>query len=239
MLIHCGHTAHVAHTLLCLLFACQISSYNGCVILILRLFHHCTTSSTTEITPNMSSLPIRQPRDASGTDESNSGALSVSGRDTDHQEAPIDDSRRPRSPSDASQDHDYDHTTDIQSESPSDPPGHVSEGSDSEHMDRSPTSPLISVSSDSGSDSDEEANTDVNTTADNQESSLNSTSCLPLPKSSPGLLTHSHQQAMTNRIIFDQILPGGELDPALYTPAFLHDTLMLPGSLATVIGKVR
>jgi hypothetical protein len=242
MLIHCGHTAHtahVAHTLLCLLFARQISSYNSKVISLRRLFYHRTTSITTEIYSAMSSLQIRKPRDASGADQSNIGTLSVSGRDADHQEVPIDDSLRPRSPSDASQDHDYDHTTDVQSEPPSDPPHHVSEGSGSEHRDWSPTSPLISVAGHSGSSSDEEeeeeANTDVNITAETPET----TSLLPLPKSSPGLLTHSHHQAMANRIIYDQILPGGELDPSLYTPVFLHETLMLPGSLATVIGKVR
>jgi hypothetical protein len=44
---------------------------------------------------------------------------------------------------------------------------------------------------------------------------------------------------MANRIKYDHLLPGGNFDPDLYTPVFLHDMLMLPGSLATVIGKVR
>lgn len=62
---------------------------------------------------------------------------------------------------------------------------------------------------------------------------------LPLPTSTPGWLTYAYQLAMDNRIPYDLLLPGGSLDPALYTPVFVHDTLMLPGSLATVIGKVR
>jgi hypothetical protein len=238
MLIHCGHTCIAgtcgSYTTL-LLFARQISSYNGSVISLRRLFYHRTTSTTTEINPTMFSLPIRKPRDASGTDESNSGSLPVLDRYTDHQEAPVQDSPRSSSPSDTSQDHDHEHTADVQSEPPSDPPDHVSEGSGSEHMNWYPTSPPNSVAGRSGSSSDEEADTDVNTTA---ETLPETTSLLPLPKSSPCLLTHAHQQAMANRIIYDQILPGGELDPSLYTPVFLHDTLMLPGSLATVIGKV-
>ncbi|KAL1590292.1 hypothetical protein WHR41_01022 [Cladosporium halotolerans] len=42
---------------------------------------------------------------------------------------------------------------------------------------------------------------------------------------------------MANRIPHDRLLPGGGLDPAIYTPVFLHDTLMLPGSLASLLGK--
>ena len=71
------------------------------------------------------------------------------------------------------------------------------------------------------------------------ESGVDIDTLLPMPTFSPGCLTHAHQTAMANRISHDLILPGGDLDPALYTPVFLHDTLMLPGSLATVIGKVR
>jgi len=44
---------------------------------------------------------------------------------------------------------------------------------------------------------------------------------------------------MAHRITYDKLTPGGAFDPSLYTPVFLHDTLMLPGSLATVLGKVR
>lgn len=62
---------------------------------------------------------------------------------------------------------------------------------------------------------------------------------LPLPTFSIGYVTHSHQQAMANRIPHDQLLPGGGLDPAIYTPVFLHDTLVLPGSLASLLGKVQ
>jgi hypothetical protein len=61
---------------------------------------------------------------------------------------------------------------------------------------------------------------------------------LPLPTSSPGPLTQAHQQAMSHRVTYDKIIPGGAFDPSLYTPVFLHDTLILPGSVASLLGKV-
>jgi hypothetical protein len=99
---------------------------------------------------------------------------------------------------------------------------------------------LISAPGYSGTSIDDDADAITeDTTAANPQSLPEDSSLLPLPTSSPGPLTHAHQQAMANRIIYDQILPGAGFDPAVYTPVFLHDTLMLPGSLATVIGKVR
>jgi hypothetical protein len=111
-------------------------------------------------------------------------------------------------------------------------------------MDWSPISPVISAPGQSGTSSDDDVDADANditaeTTAETPENLPDTTTLLPLPTSSPGHLTYAHQQAMANRIIYDQILPGAHFDPAVYTPVFLHDTLMLPGSLATVIGKVR
>ncbi|KAM0700845.1 hypothetical protein Q7P35_012567 [Cladosporium inversicolor] len=104
-----------------------------------------------------------------------------------------------------------------------------------DHMDWTPPSlaiptPETSDTSASSSDSD---------TPPPHQPPINLSSLLPLPTSSPGPLTHAHQQAMAHRITYDKLLPGGAFDPSLYTPVFLHDTLMLPGSLASLLGKVR
>lgn len=113
----------------------------------------------------------------------------------------------------------------------------ITESQDCDHSDRSPpwpspvtVSPLTSDSSSSSPDSG---------TSHPVQSHIDIQTHLPLPTSSPGYLTYAQQQAMANRIPYDLLVPGGELDPSRYTPVFLHDTLMLPGSLATLIGKVR
>lgn len=63
-------------------------------------------------------------------------------------------------------------------------------------------------------------------------------SVVPHSHSNSGVGTHAYFQALNNRFVFDRFDPGGDLDPEVYTPVFLHDTLMLPGSLAQLIGKV-
>lgn len=104
-----------------------------------------------------------------------------------------------------------------------------------DHMDWTPPSltlptPNTSDTSASNSDSD---------TPLLQEHPIKLSDLLPLPTSSPGPLTHAHQQAMSHRVTYDKLIPRGAFDPSLYTPVFLHDTLMLPGSLASLLGKVR
>lgn len=109
------------------------------------------------------------------------------------------------------------------------------ESQDCDHLDWSPPSPvtLSPLTSDSSSGSqDSDTFHPVKIHIDIQAH-------LPLPASSPGYLTYTQQQAMANRVPYDLLVPGGDLDPYRYTPVFLHDTLMLPGSLATLIGKVR
>ena len=125
-----------------------------------RLYHHRITSKTTEICPAMSSLPIREPQNASSTDEPSNGVLSISNHDVEHQENPIENSPTSPSPPDTSQDHDHDHASDVHSETPSDPPDNISEASSREHADRSSTSPQISIQGTSGSSSDDGANID-------------------------------------------------------------------------------
>ena len=102
------------------------------------------------------------------------------------------------------------------------------------HMNWAPPSPILSTpnssdNSTSSSDSD---------TPPPYDHPVKLSDLLPLPTSSPGYLTHAHQQAMAHRVTYDKISPGGAFDPSLYIPVFLHDTLMLPGSLATLLGKV-
>lgn len=103
----------------------------------------------------------------------------------------------------------------------------------SDHFDYSPPSPLIS-SPDPSDPSSDDSDSPSTTTNESLTQHL-----LPLPTSSPGNLTHAHQQVMANRITFDKLDPDGAFDTAKYTPVFLHDTLMLPGSLASLLGKVR
>jgi hypothetical protein len=100
----------------------------------------------------------------------------------------------------------------------------------SDHMNwSSPSAPISPPDPRTSSSSDSEA----------LDPSPKSSTLLPLPTSTPGYVTHAHQQAMAHRLTYDKLLPGGAFDLALYTPVFLHDTLMLPGSLASVLGKVR
>lgn len=111
----------------------------------------------------------------------------------------------------------------------------VAESQNCDHTDWSPPSPvtLSPVNSDSSSGSQD------SDTSHPVQRHIDIQAHLPLPTSSPGYLTYAQQQAMANRVPYDLLVPGGELDPSVYTPVFLHDTLMLPGSLATLIGKVR
>ena len=194
--------------------------------------------------PIMSSFPIRGLQNASDVDKSNVPTLPISDRETEHKELPVDGNPAPSSPSYVSEGHD--HASNHGSETPSEPQARsdpVSESSGgSEHMDWSPISPVISTPGHSGPSSDDDDDDDevnASTTAATKESLLDSAALLPLPTFSPGLLTHAHQQAMANRITYDAIAPGAIFDPTTYTPVFLHDTLMLPGSLAAVLGKVR
>lgn len=112
----------------------------------------------------------------------------------------------------------------------------------SDHKDFSPPTPLISspgASGSSSSSSGSNASAPTSTLNSNFATKVSQQPLLPFPTSSPGPVTHAHQVAMANRIELADLEPGGIFDPALYTPVFLHDTLMLPGSLANLLGKVR
>ncbi|CZT23477.1 uncharacterized protein RCC_09191 [Ramularia collo-cygni] len=60
---------------------------------------------------------------------------------------------------------------------------------------------------------------------------------IPIPQLSKGLVTFAYQRALLNRIKARDLQQGGKYDLNKYTPVFLHDILMLPGSLANLIGK--
>lgn len=104
-----------------------------------------------------------------------------------------------------------------------------------DHMTWTPPSPILSIPN----TSDTSASSSDSDTPPLRDHPIEISDFLPLPTSSPGYLTHAHQQAMAHRIIYDKLIPGGAFDPTLYTPVFLHDTLTLPGSLAALLGKVR
>lgn len=60
-----------------------------------------------------------------------------------------------------------------------------------------------------------------------------------IPSFSNGLTTFAYQQALRNRISEAKLVRHAEYDTRKYTPTFIHDCLMLPGSLANILGKVR
>ena len=60
-----------------------------------------------------------------------------------------------------------------------------------------------------------------------------------MPVSSSGSTTFSYQLALQNRLHNDKLTSQGEYDTSVYKPTFIHDCMMLPGSLANLVGKVR
>lgn len=60
-----------------------------------------------------------------------------------------------------------------------------------------------------------------------------------MPTSSTGLTTIAYQKALQNRINESFLFQGGKYDTNKYTPTFIHDILMLPGSLANLLGLVN
>lgn len=61
---------------------------------------------------------------------------------------------------------------------------------------------------------------------------------VPIPFTTQGLCTYGYQQVLANRI--DERLLGErqKFDIKDYNPTFIHDIMMLPGSLAELLGKV-
>jgi hypothetical protein len=111
----------------------------------------------------------------------------------------------------------------------------VQESPVDDHMDWTPPSLTLPTQN----NSDTSASSSDSDTPLPHEHPIKLSDLLPLPNSSPGPLTYAHQQAMAHRVTYDRLIPGGAFNPSMYTPVFLHDTLMLPGSLASVLGKVR
>lgn len=62
---------------------------------------------------------------------------------------------------------------------------------------------------------------------------------VPIPGTSAGPSTFAYQRALRNRIGSLKLARGGDYDTRAFTPIFVHDCLMLPGSLANVLGKVN
>lgn len=60
-----------------------------------------------------------------------------------------------------------------------------------------------------------------------------------IPTFSTGLTTFAYQRALRNRIQNPKLSRYGEYDMRAFTPTFVHDCLMLPGSLANVLSKVK
>lgn len=60
-----------------------------------------------------------------------------------------------------------------------------------------------------------------------------------IPTTSDGPTTFAYQLALQNRIKNGKLLKHSEYDMSAYKPTFVHDILMLPGSLANYLGKVR
>ena len=79
------------------------------------------------------------------------------------------------------------------------------------------------------------SNDDDNKSTDSEEDFLSANK----PTNSSGLTTFAYQRALRNRVRNARLSKHAEYDMRAYTPTFVHDCLMLPGSLANVIGKVR
>lgn len=62
----------------------------------------------------------------------------------------------------------------------------------------------------------------------------------PAPKTRhpAGFTTFAYQHASNNRLPGSDFEVDGKLDTKKYTPCFIHDCMMLPGSLANLLGKV-
>jgi hypothetical protein len=61
---------------------------------------------------------------------------------------------------------------------------------------------------------------------------------VPIPTFSTGITTFAYQRTLRNRVKSGKLARGGDYDTRAFTPTFVHDCLMLPGSLANVLGKV-
>lgn len=75
------------------------------------------------------------------------------------------------------------------------------------------------------------ASTDHSHNAEDQHSQV------PMPTSPTGRTTFAHERALRTRIRAGKLAREGEYDMKKYTPTFIHDCLMLPGSLANLLGK--
>jgi len=53
------------------------------------------------------------------------------------------------------------------------------------------------------------------------------------------LTTFAYEGALQNRVLDEKLQPRGDFDVQTFTPTFIHDCLMLPGSLANLLHKVR
>ncbi|KAK0896881.1 hypothetical protein LTR02_010987 [Friedmanniomyces endolithicus] len=62
---------------------------------------------------------------------------------------------------------------------------------------------------------------------------------ISMPISSSGVTTFAYQMALQNRTKNDKLQPHGVYDTRSYKPTFIHDCLMLPGSLANLLGKIE
>ena len=60
-----------------------------------------------------------------------------------------------------------------------------------------------------------------------------------MPYSSTGPTVFGYQQALENRIGAYRLEPNSELDMNKYTPTFVHDSLMFPGTLSSLTNKVH
>ena len=60
-----------------------------------------------------------------------------------------------------------------------------------------------------------------------------------IPTFTTGLTTFAYERALQNRVLDEKLQPRGDFDVQTFTPTFIHDCLMLPGSLANLLHKVR
>jgi hypothetical protein len=62
---------------------------------------------------------------------------------------------------------------------------------------------------------------------------------VPVPDATTEPTVFAYERALCNRIRYPKLSRGGEYDTRAYTPTFVHDCLMIPGTLAAVMDKVH
>lgn len=85
-------------------------------------------------------------------------------------------------------------------------------------------------------------NSDTASSSNDEESTVRKLSYpldVDMPTEAPSIATVAYQRAMKNRHKDYLLRHKEKYDPNIYRPTFLHDILMLPGSLAALLNRCK